>query len=376
MKIALIRAKYDPFGGAERTINEAIDALIALGHQPTMVTRAWPDRATAKIDHRIVNPRYFTKAGRDRTFADAAHALLAHEPFDLVQSYERFDGAHIYHGVDGVHREWLAQRAKHQPFWERLGVALNPHHRHLLESERRMYQSPNLRGVICISEMVKREVIRHYDVSPDKLHVVYGPIDVEAFHPRLRAMHRDTIRRQYNIPDAAPIAIHVGSGFARKGVTMFLRAIAKVPGLHAFVVGRDKRSSAYFSLARSLGIADRVVFTGGMSDVKPFYGASDVFVMPTIYEPFGLVYGEAMACGLPVVASATSGAADWIEHGKSGFVVDAADLTGIVRAIEHAITETSASPTMGTLAREAVLRYGTSDTRTQYREVYARLGMA
>ena len=92
MKLALIRAKYDPFGGAERFLNSAVDALLMQGASPTIITRAWPQSADARVAHRIINPRYLTSAGRDRGFARDLMALLKTQSFDLVQSYERIPG--------------------------------------------------------------------------------------------------------------------------------------------------------------------------------------------------------------------------------------------------------------------------------------------
>jgi UDP-glucose:(heptosyl)LPS alpha-1,3-glucosyltransferase len=125
----------------------------------------------------------------------------------------------------------------------------------------------------------------------------------------------------------------------------------------------------YRAFADSLGLAQRVIFTGGISDVRPYYGASDVFVMPTLYEPFGLVFGEAMACGLPAVASTQSGAADWITHGVDGFVVDALDAAAIAQSIEAAL----ADPAMGMRAREKVLPYTGAATGAQYAALYRQL---
>ncbi len=369
MKLALIRARYDPFGGAERFLNSAADAMVAQGVSPTIITRAWPPSAGAAIGHKIVNPRYVTSAGRDRGFARAACALLQTENFDLVQSYERLACCDVFHAVDGVHAEWLVQRKRVQSAFKQFGVRINPHHRYVLEAEKAMYHSSKLRAVICISRMVKQDVLRHYDIAPEKLHVIYGSVDTEAFHPRLRDEHRLALRKQLNIPADAPVAIYVGSGFERKGVAGFLYSVAKVRDLRGIVVGRDKRMARYRALADSLGLADRVIFTGGISDVRPYYGASDVFVMPTLYEPFGLVFGEAMACGLPAVASTQSGAADWIEHGVDGFVVDALDAATIAESIEAAL----ADPAMGMRARQKVLPHTQAALSAQYASLYQQL---
>jgi UDP-glucose:(heptosyl)LPS alpha-1,3-glucosyltransferase len=369
MKIAFIRARYNPFGGAERFLNSAAEALLAQGDSPTIITRSWPDSSHTGIEHRIVNPRYVTKTGRDRGFARATAALLEWEKFDLVQSYERMAGCDVFHAVDGVHAEWLVQRQRVQGSVKRLGVRINPHHRYVLKAERAMYTSGKLKAVICISEMVKRNVMQHYGVAADKLHVIYGDIDSERFHPRLRDEYRIAQRKALDIPDDAPVAIFVGSGFERKGAAGFLATVARVNGLYGLVVGHDKHLPRYRALAAKLGLAERVIFTGGIKDVRPYYGASDVYLMPTLYEPFGLVFGEAMACGLPAIASPQAGAADWIRHGENGFIVDPLDIAGLARAVERTIAE----PAIGVRAREAVLPYTQADTASRYEALYRQL---
>lgn len=369
MKVGLVRARYSPFGGAERVINAAAASLTAQGHVPTLVTRAWPDSGGAGLDHRIVNPRYWTSAGRDRGFARAACALLAAERFDLVQSYERLSCCDVFHAVEGVHAEWLEQRRRIQSPLQRAGVALNPHHRHVLDAERRMFHSPRLRAVICVSEMVRQEIAGRFSVPPDRLKVIYGAIDATHFHPGLRDAHRAAARAQLGIPSNAPVALFVGSGFERKGVAAFLAVLAKLGGLHGLIVGHDKHIRRYRARAAQLGVDRRVTFTGGIGDVRPYYGAADVFLMPTIYEPFGLTFGEAMACGLPVVASRKAGAADWIRDGENGYIVDPLDIGAIVRAVEGAI----ANPGMGAAGRRTVLAYAPAKINDDYAAFYRAL---
>ncbi|HEX4857720.1 MAG TPA: glycosyltransferase family 4 protein [Usitatibacteraceae bacterium] len=369
MKIALVRARYNPFGGAERFLNAAAEALVAGGERVAIVTREWPANANAAIEHRIVNPRYVTSTDRDAGFARGVRALLGRERFDLVQSYERLPDVDVFHAVDGVHAEWLVQRARVQGAIKRWSVRLSPHHRHVLKAERSMYTSPRLKAVICISEMVKRNVVGHYGVAADKCHVIYGAIDCEHFHPGLCAAHRGAQRAAHGIPADAPLAIFVGSGFERKGAAAFLEVIAAVDGLHGVVVGADKRLEQHRALARKLGIGKRVVFTGGIRDVRPWYGAADLFLMPTLYEPFGLVFGEAMACGLPVITSPQAGAADWVRHGENGFVIDPLDVSAMASAACQALGNAA----MGARARSTVLPYTVEATAQEYRSLYRRL---
>ncbi len=379
MKLALVRAKYNPFGGAERFLNDAVEALSA-SEPPvalTLFTREWPAQGGGAMAHRIVNPGYLTSTGRDRGFADAVRRAVTAESFDLVQSYERLSGAHIYHAVDGVHAEWLAQRRRIQGALGRFGVAINPHHRYVLEAERAMFASPSFKAAICISAMVRDDILRHFKVDPAKLHVIYSGVDAQKFSPANRDQFRVAKRTELGIPQNAPLAIFVGSGFERKGLAAFLRALAgnvssgavRAANWYGLVVGKDKRAARYQSLARSLGIADRVVFTGGVSDARPYYGASDVFVLPSIYEPFGLVYLEALASGLPVIASKSSGAAELIQAGKNGFVTDALDSAAIRAGMDAVL----ADPGMAASARGSALPFTPAAMSGQYRSLYRTL---
>ena len=379
MKLALVRARYNPFGGAERFLNDAVAAL-ATSEPPvsvTLFTREWPAQGAANMGHRIVNPGFLTSTGRDRRFADAVCMVIAAESFDLVQSYERLACANIYHAVDGVHAEWLAQRRRIQSVTQRLGVAVNPHHRYVLKAERVMFSSPAFKAAICISTMVRDDILRHFDVDPEKLHVIYSGVDAQKFSPTGRDEFRAQQRAKLKIPQSAPVALFVGSGFERKGLATFLRSLADagragaVPGesWYGLVVGKDKNVGRYQALARRLGIDHRVIFTGGVSDPRPFYGASDVFVLPTIYEPFGLVCLEALACGLPVITSTASGAAEIIQTGINGYVTDALDVHAIRAAMDSAI----ATPAMASAARASAVAFTPAAMSEQYRTLYRSL---
>lgn len=369
MKVALVRAKYNAFGGAERIVNSVAESLLKLGATPTIITRAWPANAGARIGHRIVNPRYFTSTGRDRGFAKAVAQLTFIEKFDLVQSYERIPDCDIFHAVEGVHASWLHARQKVQTPWQRFGVRINPHHRDVLNAEARMLTSPRLRAVICVSDMVRRDIMARFQVPESKLHVIYGAIDCDYFHPSHREKHRDSLRQTLNIPAHAPTGIFVGSGFERKGVASFLRVIARLKACYGIVVGHDKHLKRYQALARELGLERRITFTGGTGDVRPYLAVADFFLMPTLYEPFGLTYAEAMACELPVIVSSQAGAADWITHGVNGYVVDPLDEDAMVRTVDAAV----AAPTLGHAARQTVLPYSTDRITADYANFYRQL---
>ena len=374
MKLALIRAKYHPFGGAERFLNDAVAALAHcdLEIAPTLFTREWPAQLETTLAHRIINPRYATSSGRDRGFAQAVCSALSADSFDLVQSYERLTCCDIYHAVDGVHAEWLRQRHRISSPIRSFGVAVNPRHRYILAAERAMFTSPRFKAAICISEMVKNDILRHFKIDPAKLHVIYSGVDTIKFSPALRADFFDTTRNKLAIPLDVPVALFVGSGFERKGLASFLRALAATKNHYGIVVGKDKNSARYQAMAQKLGLQNRVRFTGGVADTRPHYAASDVFVLPTLYEPFGLVCLEAMACGVPVITSTSAGAAELIQAGVNGYVCDALDVAAIHQAMEQA-TAVENHLALRLAARDTALRFSLQMMSDQYIALYRLL---
>jgi UDP-glucose:(heptosyl)LPS alpha-1,3-glucosyltransferase len=370
-RIALIRARYNPYGGAERFVANALNALQAQGVRLTIVTRRWQEQAG--VDPLIVNPFYLGNIWRDWGFAREVCRSLKQQSFDLVQSHERLSCCDVYRAGDGVHREWLKQRRRAAGRWQRLNIAANPYHRYMLNAERRVFASPQLKAVICNSRMVKEEIQQYFQVPDAKLHVIYSGVDGERFSPSLRAAERAAFRAQHAIAPDALVYLLVGSGFERKGLGFFLHALARLPPrCVGLVVGKDKHQARFERLAARLGIEQRLRFTGGVEDTRPAYGAADVFVLPTLYDPFPNAALEAMACGLPLITSLKSGAAELIEDGVNGWCCDAQNVAQLAQHMA-ALQDDARRLAIGKAARETVLPLTLAAMSGQLIALYRRL---
>ena len=330
MRVALVRQRYTAFGGAERFVERALAALSERNVSLTLITREW----SGEPQHPVItcNPFHIGRLWRDWSFARGVGTIIAREQFSLVQSHERISGCDVFRAGDGVHAAWLEARGRNQTILAKFATGLSPWHRHTLAAEARMFGDPRLRAVICISRMVRDDIQRFFGVAAEKLHVIYNGIDATDFSPKLRELHREDLCVRLGIPFSATIFLYVGSGFDRKGVRQLLTAFEKLhdDNTYLVIVGKDKKQRAFERQAVSLGVMSRVRFAGAQRDVRPFYGAADVFVLPTLYEPLSNAVLEALASGVPVITSNRCGAAELITQGESGYVCDPLDIGAII----------------------------------------------
>ena len=353
MRLALIRQRYTPYGGAERFIEGALEALLERNVAISLYTREWPQTNLQLIEPHICNPFYLGNLWRDWGFARAVGRAIGTTKANLVQSHERLLCCDIYRAGDGVHAVWLEERLRGASALTRLGVLLNPWHHYTLSMEKKLFASPWLRAVICNSKMVRDEIKARFGLPDERLPVVYNAVDATAFHPGL-SEHRERLRARYKIPADATVFLLVGSGYERKGVATAIAALAELRAhAHLIVVGREKHINRYKRRARALGVRERVAFVGQQMDVKPFYGAADAFVLPTIYDPFPNAALEAMACALPVITTPKSGAAELVGENDAGLVCPSRDVAGLAAHMRTLLDEPMRKR-LGANARRAV----------------------
>lgn len=352
IRLAIVRQKYRPDGGAERFISRALEALDQQALDLNVITREWQGQRQPNWHLHICNPAKWGRISRERGFADAARTLWQREQFDIVQSHERIAGCDIYRAGDGVHRRWLELRGRLMPAWRHKLLMMNRYHRYVMAAERAMYGAPELKAVICNADMVKQEIIQRFGVASEKIHVIYNAINTTQFVPA-DATVRAALRQKLSLPQHACVMIYVGSGFERKGLAAAIRAVASTDR-YLLVVGKDKSEKRYRALAAELGCAERIRFVGMQSDTLPWYQAADGLLLPTLYDPFPNVILEAMACGLPVITSTTCGGAEFIRQGQNGYVCDALDIPALRDAV-MALPDCATDSSMAQAARQQVM---------------------
>lgn len=357
MKLAIIRRHYRPDGGAERIIQRILQGLQQFTPlEVSLITQQWA--ASEDVDFRVLlcPKRGVLRHSNFRYFVSDVQQVLNVSSFNLIQSHERVPGCQVYRAGDGVHAEWLRIHEAHLGRLGRLWQGWDPFHRSVLQAEQQMFTHDNLRKIICIAESGRQDVLKHYpEVDTEKLEVVYNGIDLQTFSPVDLQLKR-RLRMQLNLPEDAPLALFVGSGFERKGLKVALTALAALKSWHFVVVGKDRHLRTYQKYADQLAMNQRVHFVGVQNNMPSWYRAADVLVHPAWYEPFGNVVLEAMASGLPAIVSNHCGSADLIEEGINGFVIDVGNDRQLAERLQT-LHDPEYLDALGRKAREVAARY-------------------
>jgi UDP-glucose:(heptosyl)LPS alpha-1,3-glucosyltransferase len=317
LNVGFVRRGFSPSGGAEAYLRRVAGALVAAGHEVTLFTTAdWPDKEWAL--GRIIRVR----ADDPIAFADELERSHPRKHCDLVVSLERIWRCDFFRAGDGVHRAWLDRRAQFQKPLQRIGRLFNRKHDVILRLEKALLGEGGARRVIANSAMVRDEIVRYYGFARDAIDVIPNGVRVSEFGPA--PLKHARARTQLRIGTDEIAALFLGSGWERKGLRFALTAIEKTR-VRLLVAGRGNQRK-YRS--------GNVTFLGEMEDVRLPLAAADIFILPTIYDPFSNASLEAMAAGLPVITTRANGCSEIVEPKVHGTIVERADdIDGLSQAL-------------------------------------------
>jgi UDP-glucose:(heptosyl)LPS alpha-1,3-glucosyltransferase len=240
--------------------------------------------------------------------------------------------------VPSVHRAWLeaARTIQVGPVSVPAGIRfLMPRHRVLLAMESQYFRDPRPRHILCTSAREVGDLVHLYGVDPARCTVVPNPFDPERFNPGRRDRHRDEVRHRLGIADDELALMLVANELHRKGLAQTLEALARTEDrtMSLHVVGKAGLGP-FRPVIERLGLTGRVHYHGPTDDVGLQLAGADLMVLPTQYEPFGLVIIEALATGVPVLTTRLAGASSAVEPGRTGLILedpyDVDELTGLL----------------------------------------------
>ena len=362
LKLAVLVKSFITTGGSERYAVEITRRLRDRGHDIHLFARRFDEKYIKGISFYNVPSRHtFSSVVDSFYFAKDVARILEGKQFDVIHSHERGwrqdvltvhtttykSGLHKYSLIRRLDQTYLSCRS-----WLYLFI------------ERRQMRTPHL---VAVSDVIRQDIARYYNRTED-VAVIPPGVDIEFFHPSFTAESREQVREEENISSDDMVVIFVGAEFRRKGLDSLIPAIG--PRMRLLVIGRGERMDHYRDLAVKSGAADRIQFVGHVEDVRRYYAAADVFVLPSLFEGFGMTILEAMACGLPVVSSVNTGASGLIQNGRNGFVFhNQNEVPGILQNLKNVDLRKS----VGYEARKTAERYTWDKEVGRYEGIYYRI---
>ncbi|MHC4591097.1 MAG: glycosyltransferase family 4 protein [Planctomycetota bacterium] len=348
MRITVCCKRFAESGGAETFLRNFGRRLLAEGHG-VAVLAAEGDADMEGVEFQRIHVPRVPRAFRDLALARASRKALADERADVTFSDQKCWGAQVVRCGGGCQREYVKQREKSYPGLasravNRVARKLSVREWLRIYIDDTLYEAPGPRCVIANSDMVRRELSSHYPHLTERIRVVYNGADPERFSPELKDAHRAPVREELGIPMDALVGVFVGHDWRRKGLYPFIGALGILARkgtpkpAYGIVVGRGKRRRAEAHAAKA-GAGDRLRFVGPARPDR-YYGAADLLVLPSYYDPCANVSLEALACGLPVLTSMFNGAYELLTPGITGsFVQDASDSAELAGFMEHYMDE-------------------------------------
>jgi len=328
MRVALLHPRAALAGGVERQIHDLGVRLADAGHEVHWICATRAARVDARIRcHRVMEPPGFLGAARVWVFDRLARRALAKlGPFDVVHGFGKTSRQDVYRDGSGCLADFQAYAFESRGSgWRAALRRRSPQAIAIARIERERYRPGSCRFVLPISALVREQILRRYELAPERVRVLHPAVDTTRFSPLLTQAARAAVRAELGLPAAVPLLAFVGSDFRRKGLPALLAALSLLPGAHALVLGGDRpaRMRRWRELAGELGVGDRAHFAGVRPDPERPLAAADCLVFPSLFDAFGNAVLEAMASGLPVVVSRHAGSAELVIPGRTGAVVDA-----------------------------------------------------
>lgn len=371
IRVAVVIPKYGLIGGAESFVFEVTERLAEhKDFEIHVFANKWRQGKAPITFHKVpIIP--FPRWIRPISFAYFSKRSMQSDFFDIVHSHERIFEMDLltFHGIP--HEIWVKKTKKR---------SLSLFDRSTAWVEKKGMNQEKGAIILPVSTLVKDELLKLYNIPKSKLHVIHPGVSLERFSSVNREDFRYEIRQRHGLSLEDVVVLFVSMNFELKRLDLLLKSIAAMvdrekdnSNLKLMVVGKGDEKR-FETMARNLGISNRVIFVGVTRDVEKYYLAADIFAMPSRFDTFGLVVLEAMAAGLPVIISHSVGARDLVEQGVNGFVLsNDPSISEIVTSLTM-MMDREKRILMGKNGRRIALRYSWEKTAGRVADFYRRFG--
>lgn len=367
MKIGIVC--YPTFGGSGVVATELARGLADRDHDVHILSYAPPARFDS-FDARI----------RHHAIEVSSYPLFKYPPYDLalasrlaeVAEEAELDLVHVHYAIPHTVAALLVQQILAP---RRLPVVTTLHGTDItVVGQERAYERitryalQNSDAVTSVSEYLRQETVRVFGVERE-IHVIHNFVDHNRFHPENEPRLRSCFTK-----GAEHVLMHVSNFRPVKRARLCVEAFAEVlqhTMATLVMVGDGPDRAGCEALARELGIRDRVRFVGSQSDIEHLLRAADLFLLPSEFESFGLAALEAMASGVPAVATRAGGLPEVIQDEHDGLLIDPRDMGSMGPRITALLGEPERLAAMKRAAREtATSRFDRDQAVVAYERLY------
>ena len=323
-------------GGMNVYLDNLAQSLDSIGHTVYVFTRKHDFEEDVEYSIGARSKLVHINAGNEEVSKKELINLIF-EFSSNVQSYMYNEGIeleilHTHYWLSGLVGDLLSKRWEipHVITFHTLAktklraLAAGKEHFSRTDSEYKLMESAD--GILVLTQKEIQDIRQLYGEFTNKIAVVPPGIDIKMFHASGTSGARDEL----NIPKDSQMILFVGRIDPIKGLEILVQAVSLIASkkdVFLYIVGGADEENKYLSSIKSLveetGLGEKVVFTGPVAhdELRIYYNAADVFVLPSHYESLGFVAIEAMACGTPVVASRVGGIPSIVDHGSTGYLI-------------------------------------------------------
>ncbi len=340
--VCILKQTMGAHGGLEKYTSRLAHAFALRGCPVTILSSSSiAEQMDEQIFYRPVPLKRKVNFLKIREYDALCRHITSTGEFDIVFGMDRNRSQTHLRAGNGVHAAYLEKRVPIDSLLKRLSHTVNPLHQTLLSIEKEAFESEELRLLFTNSQMVREEILHHYNTDPDKIHVVHNGVEWKEMEHDFSTWveQKNRIAHSLGLDPTTYHFLFVGHGFKRKGLEPLLRALSKLSScdFHLSVIGKDKQQNDFINLSQKLKLKHKVTFFGKRTDVRKFYQLADTLVIPSYYDPFANVTVEALAMGLFVVTSPNNGGKEVIKS-HSGIVLPTlSDEDAFVYALSQAI---------------------------------------
>jgi len=315
MKIAVVHAHPGTQADTDEHARRVVAHLAARGDQVTVVAneRAEPLAPGTRVE--TLKPFALSAAARAKSFDSAAESWCAKEKFDVVYSLGRTSKSDVLRISEGV-RQTRIELAPDSEY------AKSAEEKAVLEIEARGMQRDRAKFVAVSSELVGKDAMKRHHVLPELIRLVRPGVDLETYSPARRAANGAAARSALGLDAGAFVVAFVADGWQVHGFDRLFKVWDAVSASRAsarlLVGGIDADAANHQKSVAASRCKDTVRFVPAGTELARVLHAADLFVLPTRYDAFSRAGLAALACGLPVVTTATNGLAELIDEDVNG----------------------------------------------------------